>query len=77
MRIASDRSAPMATWIGGAIGVGFAPAEYAVMLRRRTGTSISGRGSGPNAEIENGGLAISFQDLARRTADAWTLQLAR
>jgi len=65
----------MATWIGGAIGAGFAPAEYAVMLRRRTGISISGRGSRPNDEIEkiDGRLPISFQDLARRTAYAWTL----
>jgi hypothetical protein len=69
----------MATWIGGAIGAGFAPAEYAVKLRRRTGTSISGRSSRPNDEIEkiSGSLPISFQDLARQTAYAWTLQVAR
>jgi hypothetical protein len=65
----------MAIWIGGAIGAGFAPTEYAVMLRRRTGTSISGRGSRSNDEIAkiSGRLPISFQDLARRTAYAWTL----
>jgi len=69
----------MATWIGGAIGAGFAPAEYAVILRRRTGTSISGRGSRPNDEIEKitGRPLITFQDFARQTAYAWTLQVAR
>ncbi len=51
MRVASDRSASMATWIGGAIAAGLHTRGYAVMLPWLTRT-ISGNGSRPNDNIE-------------------------
>ncbi len=47
MRVASDRSASMATRIGGAIAAGLHTRGYAVMLRWLMGI-ISGKGSRPN-----------------------------
>jgi uncharacterized protein YbjT (DUF2867 family) len=65
-------------WIGGAIEAGFVSADYAVMLRWLTGTISSGNGSRPNGDIEKvtGSPLITFQDFARRNADAWILQAA-
>ena len=59
--------------------LGFVPADYGVMLCWLTGTIISGNGSRPNADIEKvtGRPPITFQDFARRSAPAWTLQAAR
>jgi uncharacterized protein YbjT (DUF2867 family) len=61
-------------WIGGAIAAGFVPADYAVMLRWLTGTISSGNGSRPNDDVEEvtGRPPITFEDFARRNADAWT-----
>jgi hypothetical protein len=58
---------------------GFVPADCAVMLRRRTGTIISGNGSQPTDDIEKvtSRPPITFRDFARRNAPAWTLQAAK
>jgi hypothetical protein len=60
-------------WIGGAIAAGFVPAHYAVMLRRLTGTIISGNGSRPNDDVEKvtGRPPTTFVDFARRNAPAF------
>ena len=60
-------------WIGGAIAAGFVPADCAVMLRRLTGTIISGNGSRPNDDVEKvtGRPPTAFQDFARRLAPAF------
>jgi hypothetical protein len=66
-------------WIGGAVAAGFVPADYAVMLRWLTGTILAGNGSRPNDDIEKvtGRPPITFQDFARRDADAWPLRVAK
>lgn len=60
-------------WISGAVAAGIVPADYAFMLRRLTGSIISGNGSTPNDDIEKvtGRAPISFHDFARRNAGAW------
>jgi len=78
MRVTSDRSASMATGIGGAIAAGLHTRCYAVMLRWLTGT-ISGNGSRPNDNIEKvtGRPLITVQDFAGRNAHAWTIRAAK
>ena len=75
MRVTSDRSASMATWIGGAW---LHTRGYAMMLRWLTGI-ISGNSSRPNDNIEKvtGWPPITFQAFARQNAYAWTLRAAR
>src|SRR5438045_7959791 len=70
MRVASDRSASMATGIGGALAAGRPPADYAMMLRWLKGTSSSDNSSRPNGDIEKvtGRPLITFQDFAGRNA---------
>jgi hypothetical protein len=65
----------MATWIGGAW---LHTRGYAMMLRWLTGI-ISGNGSRPKDNIEKvtGRPLITFQDIAGRTAHAWTLRAAK
>ena len=58
---------------------GSVPADYGVMLRGVTGNILSGNGSRPNDDIEKvtGRPPITFQDVARRNARAWTLQAVK
>ncbi len=65
-------------WINGAVKAGFVPADYAAMLRWLTGTIIAGNGSRPNGDIEKvtGRPATRFEDFARRSAVAWTPEVA-
>ena len=65
-------------WINGAVGAGFVPADYAVMLSWLTGTIIAGNGSRPNEDIEKvtGRPATSFRNFAKRNAAAWALRPA-
>ncbi|MFD4556053.1 hypothetical protein ACFWP5_17340 [Streptomyces sp. NPDC058469] len=60
-------------WIGGAVAAGVVPADYAVMLRRLTGSIVSGDGSTPKDDIEKvtGRPPTAFHDFARRNAGAW------
>ena len=79
MRVTSDRSASMATSIGGAIAAGLHTRGFAVMLRWLTGTIISGNGSRPNDNLEKvtGRPLITSQDFAGRNAHAWILRAAK
>ncbi|WP_199827528.1 hypothetical protein [Streptomyces xylophagus] len=55
-------------WIGGAVGAGLVLADYAVLLRRLTGSVSSGDGSTPNDDIEKvtGRSPAGFHNFARR-----------
>ncbi|MFJ9821328.1 NmrA family NAD(P)-binding protein [Streptomyces sp. NPDC101151] len=66
-------------WIDGAVAAGFAPADYAVLLRWLTGAIISGNGSRPNDDIEKvtGRPPTAFHDFARRSVAAWLSAAAR
>jgi uncharacterized protein YbjT (DUF2867 family) len=59
-------------WIDGSVAAGV-PTAYGQVLRLLTETVASGHGSRPNNDVQNvtGMPPISFDDFARRTAQAW------
>jgi uncharacterized protein YbjT (DUF2867 family) len=64
-------------WLDSVIVSGV-PAEYGEMLQILTETIASGRGSRPNGDVEKvtGAPPRNFTDFARRTAAAWTGDVA-
>jgi uncharacterized protein YbjT (DUF2867 family) len=76
----SDVADIIAEVIGGPVTHNDIDADaWTVMLRWLTGTIIFGNGARPNDDIEKvtGRPPITFQDFARRNAQAWTLQAAK
>ncbi|MCU1493792.1 MAG: NmrA family protein [Acidimicrobiaceae bacterium] len=65
------------SWVDSVIASGVPP-EYGEMLQFLTETVASGRGSRPNGDVEKvtGARPRNFSDFARRTAAAWTGDLA-
>jgi uncharacterized protein YbjT (DUF2867 family) len=65
------------SWLDRVIASGV-PAEYGEMLQILTETVASGRGSRPNGDVEKvtGAPPGKFTDFARRTAAAWTGDVA-
>ena len=66
-------------WISGAVAAGFVPAAYGEMLRWLTETIASGNGSRPTDDVRKvtGVPPTSFADFAKRSAQAWTIEVAR